>query len=187
MDVFNHVEQGCIFLTSFLSRDEAYSGIIEGMKLSGHTMETLSLPSPRIEFEIEEQRIAQIRKSLTILHRWTDHSYGQGFDVLLYPDAVVCLHPTDVSSTKVIVFPSSTRVRAIYTAHVTKPNEASMSVQALSSDLSQKDGLKCADPTMQPRSGAENLSSLRICLQHASDSEVSDSDIVLSWIEQDKR
>lgn len=181
------VDQGCIFLTSFLSRDEAYSGIIEGMKLSGHTMETLSPPSPRIEFEIEEQRIAQIRKSLTILHRWTDHSYRQGFDVLVYPDAVVSLHPTDVSLNKTIVFPSSTRVRAIYTAHVTKPNEASLSVQDLSSDLSLADGLKCADPSMQPRSGAENLSSLRICLRNTSDSEVSDSDIVLFWVEEDKK
>jgi hypothetical protein len=180
------VDQGCIFLTSFLSRDEAYSGIIEGMKLSGHTMNTLRPPSPRIEFEIEEQRILQIRKSLTILHRWTDHSYEQGFDVLLYPDAVVSLHPTDVSSTKVIVFSSSTRVRAIYTAHVSKPNETFLSVQGLSSDLSQADGLKCADPTMELRSGAKNLSSLRICLRNTSDSEVSDSDIVLSWIEQDK-
>ncbi len=181
------VDQGCIFLTSFLSRDDAYSGIIEGMKLSGHAMETLSPPSPRIEFEIEEQRIAQIRKSLTILHRWTDLSYGQGFDVLIYPDAVVSLHPTDVSLNKVIVFPSSTRVRTIYTAHVTKPNEASLSVQDVKRDSNQTDGLKCAEPSMQPRSSAGNLSSLRICLRSTSHSEVSDSDIVLSWIEQDNR
>ncbi len=37
--------QGRIFLTSFLSRDEAFSGIASRMKLLGHAIETLSPPS----------------------------------------------------------------------------------------------------------------------------------------------
>lgn len=141
------------------------------------------------EFEIETQRIAQIRKSLTILYRWKDSSYGEGFDVIVYADAVVSLHPTDVSLSKVIVFPSSTRVRAIYTAPVAKSNQASPSARAGGgASLSKTHDLKRPDAVLPPRSGAENLSTLRICLRNVSESDkVSDSDIVLSWIEQDKR
>jgi hypothetical protein len=143
------------------------------------------------EFEIEKQRIAQIRKSLTILHRWKDSSYGEGFDVIVYADAVVSLHPTDVSLSKIIVFPSSTRVRAIYTAPVAKSNQKSPSARAGGGvSLSKTHDLKRPDPVLPPRSAAENLSTLRICLRNASESDkASDSDIVLSWIEQlqDKR
>jgi hypothetical protein len=38
-------QQGRIFLTSFLSRDEAFSGIVSRMKLLGNAMETLSPPA----------------------------------------------------------------------------------------------------------------------------------------------
>jgi hypothetical protein len=46
------LRQGRIFLTSFLSREDAYKGIISRMKVLGHAMETLSPPPLDVQTEM---------------------------------------------------------------------------------------------------------------------------------------
>ena len=146
-------------------------------------IETAVSSPAQTEIEIENKRVAEVQKCHTILHRWKDTSHGEGFDVIVYPDAIVSLHPTAAAPSKVVVFPSSNavKVRAIYTVGNGKTRQASASVRG---GNASKTALG-----IQPPSGLEILSYLRICLRDAkADSETtSDADIVLTWKEKNKK
>jgi hypothetical protein len=141
--------------------------------------DTGNLSPEQTALEIEKNRVAEVRKSLTILHRWKDTSHGAGFDVIIYPDAVVSVHPTTPSLSKVIVFPSTNtvKVRAIYTASDGK-------VRRTASTCAGR-----AAAATQPTPAVENLSHLRICLREAKcdSTESLDDDIELSWKESNKK
>lgn len=150
--------------------------------MDGPVIDAISPSSAQSALEIENKRVACIQKSFTILHRWKDASHGEGFDVIVYPDAVVSLHPTIPSLTKVIVFPSSNavKVRAICTTADSKIS------RTLSSAPPRSVGLDGAPGAPGMSSGsAENLSQLRIFLQDtkSNSDEASDHDIVLFWKE----
>ena len=148
--------------------------------------DTVSPGPAQTALEIENKRVACIQKSFTILHRWKDASHGEGFDVIVYPDAVVSLHPTIPSMTKVIVFPSSNavKVRAICTTGDSKISRTLSSAPPRSVGLGGAPGAR--PPAM---SSAENLSQLRIFLQDtkSNSDEASDHDIVLSWKESNMK
>jgi hypothetical protein len=151
--------------------------------MDGPVKDAVLSPSAQTALEIENKRVACIRKSFTILHRWKDASHGEGFDVIVYPDAVVSLHPTIPSMTKVIVFPSSNavKVRAICTTGDSKIG------RTLSSAPPRSVGLDGAPRA--PGISAENVSQLRIFLQDtkSNSDEASDHDIVLSWKESNMK
>jgi hypothetical protein len=123
--------------------------------------------------QTEEQHLDDVKSSYLVLHRWSDKSWGPGFDVIVFPKCVVALDPITPTSSKVIVFPSNhdTKFRVFYTAKL-RPEE-----------------LSPARSTPSP--SHEFVSELRICVRDTSAGvPVEDlfrantcTDIVLRWVD----
>ncbi len=64
--------------------------------------------------QAEQQRIKEVQSSFQVLHRWTDKSWGEGFDVLVFPKCLIALDPNDPSSSKIIAFSHDTKVHPFY-------------------------------------------------------------------------
>ena len=123
--------------------------------------------------EVEAQHSHEIKRCFKLLHRWSDKSWGPGFDVLVFPECVMQLQPTpaDPTSSKIVVFPTSKAVkfRVIYTANT---------------DTGQT--LQSTPSSAAPPQSQECVSELRICLRDCSQSDgidtgQTDHDIVLRW------
>ena len=71
-------------------------------------------PSLSLPMQAEQQRIKEVQSSFQVLHRWTDKSWGEGFDVLVFPKCVIALDPNDPSSSKIIAFSHDTKVHPFY-------------------------------------------------------------------------
>ena len=157
-----------------------------------------SSPSLPSAMQNEQQRIDDVKSSFRVLHRWTDKSWGAGFDVLVFPKCVMLLDPVDPASSKVIVFPTNQefKVRVFY-----KQN-AECCESPICRDSSKSASAEVAfklldNPAVTPHRAAVTSSSpkfiseLRICAREiATDVSNEDffrtaspSDIVLRWID----
>jgi hypothetical protein len=89
--------QGRIFLTSFLSRDEAFSGIISRMKLLGHAMETMSPPALDMQttmlLDSSDSRKGVMRSGGSNHRR--SMSLGGSIDLSIQNDAVTAVSGAD--------------------------------------------------------------------------------------------
>lgn len=128
----------------------------------------------------EQQRIDDVKSSFRVLHRWTDKSWGAGFDVLVFPKCVMLLDPVDPASSKVIVFPTNQefKVRVFY-----KKNAECCETPICRDSSKPASAVTSSSPKF--------ISELRICAREIATDVSNDdffrtaspSDIVLRWID----
>ena len=133
--------------------------------------------------QAEQQRVDDVKSSFQVLHRWTDTSLAQGFDVLVFSKCVIVLDPNDPGSSKTIVFSKDTKVFPFYKM---KAECCEVTFCGSKSQRESVSSISSAGSVAQPK---KYISELRICVRDSSGGVGNDTlflsssdDIVLRWI-----
>jgi hypothetical protein len=152
---------------------------------SDHLSPSLSFPR-----QTEQQRVKEVQCSFQVLHRWTDTSWGVGFDVLVFPKCVIALDPKDPSSSKIIAFSHDTKVFPFYKMKAEYCEETFCGAENQRESSTSTKRESTSSPLSAVSSAPKKtVSELRICVRDNSVGpsnqdpfQASPNDVVLRWV-----